>query len=179
MKFFRKALMYKNDLVLIAVMLAFIAVLLTGVTGCKFALTNVGNDELSLLGIKMAAFNLGHYIGKSKTDNDDFAVKEAYAAIKTGQFSNVALFEALQRLKLENGVLAANCTFALQAMGAAFNPSGGLIDASGIPEAAWLAAEGAYTQGLELGRSERKQDKKAVASTMGRSAWLIPYQPAS
>jgi hypothetical protein len=117
---------------------------------------SINKQQAELLGIKMAAFNLGFYVGKSKTDTDDKAIRDGYELAKTGQFSPQSMNDAMLLLKGQNPQVAANCMFALEAMGAMMTADKSIIDLSKIPPEAWTAAEQSYTMGYTAGLAEKK-----------------------
>jgi len=137
------------------VLIAVIGIFAMGVVGCKFALTNVGNDQLSLFGIKQTAMTLGMFVGKSKTEADNVAIEQAYNLAVTGKLSEVEITKALQGLKVDDEYLMLTCVNALAAMGATIGPKGEVIDLSAISPAAWEAAKGSYLAGLMIGKSKR------------------------
>jgi hypothetical protein len=144
----------KTMKVLLMVVLA--AVLALPLAGCKFALTNVGNDQLAMLGIKETALAVGYYVGKSKTPDDEAAVEAGYAMLRNGTMDEAAITQALIKLKVDDPFLAAQALFAIQAMGAITNQEqGAVLDLKGISPEAWEAAKSAYILGLAAGKSKR------------------------
>lgn len=139
-----------NALLCCFLLSAAVVLILSGCSGLQLKL----GDKLPLLGIKQAGLTLGYFVGKSKTDADDIAIKDAYLLIRTGSLPPEAVSEAIVRLKIDNALIAASCFNALEAMGAVVS-GGKIVDLAGIPAEAWAAAEASYTQGIEIGRAER------------------------
>lgn len=122
-------------------------------TGCKF---NITENPAVLTIIEIAGYDLGYYVGKSKTDLDDIAIADAYNLARTGKLTNEQITEAFSKLKIENSVLAGNLRIALKSMGASFDAGGNLMDISGIPVAYWDKAAEGYVIGFEFGKANQK-----------------------
>lgn len=123
--------------------------------GCKTGGT-ITQDEAMLTAIELGGYNLGFYVGKSKTPDDDAAIAQWYAALRSGEVDPVAMAAAFEKLKIENPQLAGSLNIILRRMGATFNAEGGLVDASAIPAAYWDRAAEGYASGYEFGKINKK-----------------------
>jgi hypothetical protein len=138
------------------VILATIGILI----GCKAG--DVVNNNGMLTAIELAGYNLGYYVGKSKTTSDDIAIADAYQLARTGQLSPEQIAEAYGKLKIDNPQLAGSLYIVLKNMGANFNTSGGLVDLSSIPIEYWDSAAAGYEAGFAVGKVNQKSKVKAV-----------------
>lgn len=128
--------------------------------GCK--LGDIAENNGMLTAIELGGFNLGFYVGKSKTTDDDKAIADAYQLARTGNLSPEQLAEAFNKLKLDNPQLAGSLYIILKNMGAGFDAGGGLVDLSGIPVEYWDAAAAGYESGYAIGKVNQKSRVKAV-----------------
>lgn len=135
--------------------------------GCAGTGWNVPAGNQALLGvIEVSGYNLGYYIGHSKTTADD-QIANAYKLARMGTLTPQEVASAIAALKLEDPQLAGSLAIALKRMGAIFDPTtGGLVDISGIPVEYWDTAAEGYVLGYEIGLMGKKAPKKvsAVAS---------------
>ena len=140
-------------------------VLMVGCAGTKWDIP-AGNAAISL-GIKVAAYNLGYYVGKSKTQADDEAVALAYKAAREGVLSPADVSSAIAKFKIENPQLAGTLVLTLSEMGAVFDATGTLVSLSGIPIEYWDRAAEGYVLGYEMGKAGQKAvTKSAVVQYM-------------
>jgi len=132
------------------------------------------NQEVAILtAIELGGYNLGYYVGKSKTDADDIAIADAYALARTGTLTPAQLAEAFSKFKIENAQLAGSLGIILKNMGATFDPAtGGLVSLSGIPVKYWDKAAEGYVLGYEFGKAGQKSINKSAVKTK------MPYVPA-
>jgi hypothetical protein len=115
-----------------------------------------------LTAIELAGYNLGYYVGKSKTTSDDTAIADAYQLARTGQLSPAQIAEAYSRLKIDNPQLAGSLYIVLKNMGAGFDAGGGLVDLSGIPVEYWDTAAVGYEAGYGVGKINQKSKVRSV-----------------
>lgn len=163
--------MIKKLIPLLLISLLFIGCATTG--GSSPAATAEMQKQAILLGIELSAYNLGYYVGKSKTDADDLAIADAYGLARTGTLDPKVVAEAFVKLKIEQPQLAGSLGIVLKRMGATFDPvSGGLVSLSGIPLEYWDVSASGYASGYEIGKMGQKGiSKSAVVKKM-------PYVPA-
>ena len=128
--------------------------LVTLIAGC--AGNQINNDQAMQTTIKLAAFNVGFYVGKSKTVADDQAILAAYDLAITGQLSPAAINQGLVALKIDNPQLAGSAMILLTSMGGTIT-NGQVIDMVGIPPAAWTAAKDSYVMGQQMGLADQKK----------------------
>jgi hypothetical protein len=124
--------------------------------GCAGGSGQVNEGTAILTAIELGGYNLGYYVGKSKTDSDDIAIADAYALARTGTLNPAQVAEAFLKFKVENPQLAGSLMIILKNMGADFALDGGLISLSGIPTAYWDRAAAGYASGYEFGRLDKK-----------------------
>jgi hypothetical protein len=147
----------------------FVCLFLMGfvLTGCAGMQGGVSQDAALLTAIELGGYNLGYYVGKSKTDADDVAIANAYALARTGTLTPAQLAEAFSKFKIENAQLAGSLLIILRNMGATFDAGGGLIGLSGIPVEYWDRAAAGYASGYEFGKMGQKAIKpSAVVAKM-------------
>jgi hypothetical protein len=117
--------------------------------------------------IKVIGYNLGYYVGKSKTTADDEAIAVGYKAAREGTIAPAEIAKALSKLKIENPQLAGSLVIILTEMGAGFDIEGNLVDLSGIPVEYWDKAAEGYALGYELGKIGQKDVAgKAVSAVI-------------
>jgi hypothetical protein len=151
--------------------LTLFGLLLSGCAGSNWNIP-AGNTAMSI-GIKVAAYEAGLYVGKSKTTADDEAIALAYKAAREGTLDPVVVAKMLTDLKINDPRLSGILLIALSEMGATFDTNtGGLISLSGIPVEYWDKAAEGYALGYELG----KAGQKAIAASPVKSA-VIKYMP--
>lgn len=129
-------------------------------TGCK--LGDVASNTALLTTIEVAGYNLGIYVGKSKTDADDLAIANAYKLAREGKLTPEEVAAAFAKLKIENPQLAGSLMIILKNMGAGFDAGGNLINLSGIPVEYWDAAASGYVLGYEFGKAGQKSIKPSA-----------------
>jgi hypothetical protein len=137
--------------------------------GCSGFSGNTQADNAALLtAIELGGYNLGYYVGKSKTDSDDIAIADAYKLARTGSLSPAEVAAAFSKFKIENPQLAGSLMIVLTNMGATTDPTtGGLISLSNIPVEYWDRAARGYASGYEFGRLGQKSTKvSAVVAIM-------------
>lgn len=134
-------------------------------SGCAGSNWNIpaGNTAMSV-GIKVGAYNLGYYVGKSKTDADDIAIANAYKLAREGTLSPAEVAAAFAKLKIENAQLAGSLMIILTEMGATFDAGGNLLNLSGIPIEYWDKAAEGYALGYEFGKIGQKDIKSNVSA---------------
>lgn len=133
--------------------------------GC--AGTQINQNAALLTAIELGGYNLGYYVGKSKTDADDIAIANAYQLARTGTLSPAELAAAFAKFKIENAQLAGSLLIIMRNMGATFDASGGLVSLSGIPVEYWDRAAYGYAAGYEFGKVGQKSFKaSAVVAVM-------------
>src|SRR3989304_1527413 len=132
------------------VLLCLVGFVLTGCAGSGWNIAD-GNMAIGLV-IKMAAYEAGLYIGKSKTTADDEAIAMAYKAAREGKLDPATVAKALADLKINDPKLSGLLLIALTEMGAIFDLNGGLVAVSGIPIEYWDKAAEGYAIGYELGK---------------------------
>jgi hypothetical protein len=143
--------------------LALFGLLLSGCAGSNWNVP-AGNAAMGI-GIKVAAYEAGLYVGKSKTTADDDAIALAYKAAREGTISVADVSKALADLKITNPQLSGLLLITLSEMGAVFNPdTGGLVALSGIPVEYWDKAAEGYVLGFEIGKAGQKDVKPSVSS---------------
>ena len=138
-----------------------IAVMAMGVDKCQ-----INKDTATLTAIELGGYNLGYYIGKSKTDADDIAIADAYKLAREGQLSPEEVAKAFSKLKIENPQLSGSLLIVLKSMGAGFSVDGGLIDLSGIPVEYWDKAAEGYVIGYEFGKAGQKSVKPSAVKAV-------------
>jgi hypothetical protein len=117
----------------------------------------INQNAATLTAIELGGYNLGYYVGKSKTTSDDEAIAAAYKLARTGQLPAAEVAAAFAKFKIENAQLAGSLGIILKNMGASFDPStGNLIDLSGIPVEYWDKAAEGYALGYEFGKAGQK-----------------------
>ena len=134
--------------------LSIIMVMIASVLGCAGG--QISQDAALLTAIELGGYNLGYYVGKSKTDADDIAIADAYALARTGTLTPAQLAEAFSKFKIENAQLAGSLLIILRNMGATFDAGGGLISLSGVPVEYWDRAAAGYASGYEFGKIGQK-----------------------
>jgi hypothetical protein len=138
----------------------FILIMAASLLGCAGG--QVSQDAAILTAIELGGYNLGYYVGKSKTVSDDAAIADAYALARTGTLTPAQLAEAFSKFKVENAQLAGSLLIILRNMGATFAADGGLISLSGIPVEYWDRAAAGYASGYEFGKIGQKDIKKSA-----------------
>ena len=128
---------------------------MTGCSGMKLGGSDAQNTAL-LTAIELGGYNLGYYVGKSKTMDDDQAIADAYALARTGTLSPAQVASAFAKFKIENPQLAGSLLIILRNMGATFATDGGLVTLSGIPVEYWDRAAAGYAAGYEFGLVGKK-----------------------
>ena len=128
-----------------------IAALLTGCAGMT-----VNQDAAILTAIQLGGYNLGYYVGNSKTTADDQAIADAYALARTGTLTPEQMADAFAKFKIDNPQLAGSLFIILTNMGATLSADGGLVSLSGIPVAYWDKAAEGYVAGFEMGKINQK-----------------------
>lgn len=134
--------------------------------GCAGSSLNIpaGNTAI-LTAIELGGYNLGYYVGKSKTDADDIAIADAYKLARTGTLSPQEVAAAFAKLKIENSQLAGSLGIVLKNMGGTFDPTtGALVSLSNVPVEYWDKAAEGYVLGYEFGKIGQKGAKKAVSA---------------
>ena len=132
------------------IMLA-VAALLTGCAGM-----NVNQDTAILTAIELGGYNLGYYVGNSKTTADDQAIADAYALARTGTLTPEQMAAAFAKFKIDNPQLSGSLFIILTNMGATISADGGLVSLSGVPAAYWDKAAKGYVAGFEMGKINQK-----------------------
>lgn len=140
-------------------------------SGCALTGGQVNQNAAIYTAIELGGYNLGYYVGKSKTDVDDIAIADAYKIARTGTLSPTDLAAAFSKFKIENAQLAGSLGIILKNMGATFDPtSGGLVSLSGIPVEYWDKAAEGYVLGYEFGKMGQKSiNKSAVVKFMPKN----------
>ena len=128
-----------------------IAALLTGCAGMT-----VNQDAAILTAIQLGGYNLGYYVGNSKTTADDQAIADAYALARTGTLTPEQMAAAFAKFKIDNPQLAGSLFIILTNMGATLSADGGLVSLSGVPAAYWDKAAEGYVAGFEMGKINQK-----------------------
>lgn len=137
-------------------------VMLIGCNGMQ-----VSQNAAMLTAIELGGYNLGYYVGKSKTDADDIAIANAYQLARTGTLSPAELAAAFAKFKIENAQLAGSLLIVMRNMGASFDTGGGLVSLSGIPVEYWDRAAAGYAAGYEFGKIGQKSIRvSAVVAIM-------------
>jgi len=145
----------------------FILIMAASLLGCTGG--QVSQDAALLTAIELGGYNLGYYVGKSKTTADDVAIADAYALARTGTLTPAQLAEAFSKFKIENAQLAGSLLIILRNMGATFAADGGLVSLSGIPVEYWDRAAAGYASGYEFGKIGQKDIRvSAVKAKMPR-----------
>ena len=116
----------------------------------------VNQDAAILTAIQLGGYNLGYYVGQSKTVADDQAIADAYALARTGTLTPAQMAAAFAKFKIENPQLAGSLFIILSNMGATIDSTGGLVSLSGIPVAYWDKAAEGYVAGFEMGKLNQK-----------------------
>jgi hypothetical protein len=148
--------MKKTALILVA-----LAFLLTGCAGSNWNIP-AGNSAMGI-GVKVAAYEAGLYVGKSKTTADDDAIALAYKAAREGTLDVATVAKALADLKINDPRLSGIVLIVLSEMGATFDPAtGGLVSLSGIPVEYWDKAAEGYALGWEIGKAGQKSIAKSA-----------------
>lgn len=117
---------------------------------------NINQDAAILTAIQLGGYNLGYYVGQSKSTADDQAIADAYAIARTGTLTPEQMAAAFAKFKIENPQLAGSLFIILQNMGATVSADGGLVSLSGIPVAYWDKAAEGYVAGFEMGKMNQK-----------------------
>lgn len=138
-----------------------IAVMAMGVDKCQ-----ISTNTATLTAIELGGYNLGYYIGKSKTDADDIAIADAYKLARTGQLTPEQVAEAFKKLKIENPQLSGSLLIVLKSMGAGFDTGGGLVSLSGIPVEYWDKAAEGYVTGYEFGKMGQKTARVSAVKAL-------------
>jgi hypothetical protein len=123
----------------------------------------VNQDTAILTAIQLGGYNLGYYVGQSKTTADDQAIADAYALARTGTLTPAQMAAAFAKFKIENPQLAGSLFIILTNMGATINSDGGLVSLSGIPVMYWDKAAEGYVAGFEMGKLNQKAVSKVSA----------------
>ena len=145
--------------------LSIVVLLLAGCAGSNWNIP-AGNTAL-LTAIELAGYNLGYYVGKSKTDTDDIAIADAYKLARTGTLSPAEVAVALSKFKLENPQLAGSLMIVLSSMGATTEPNTGvLIGLDKIPVEYWDSAARGYVMGFDLGKLGQKAVKRSAVAAV-------------
>lgn len=127
------------------------------ITGCANFKPSAGSEQATLGLIELAAYELGFYIGKSKTDTDDKAIADAYALARTGTLSPEQVASAFNKLKIDRPELTGGLMIVLKRMGAAFAPGTmDLVSLSGVPVLYWDTAADGYMTGYSFGKMNQK-----------------------
>ena len=128
----------------------------------------VNQDTAILTAIQLGGYNLGYYVGQSKTVADDQAIADAYALARTGTLTPAQMAAAFAKFKIDNPQLAGSLFIILSNMGATIDSTGGLVSLSGIPVAYWDKAAEGYVAGFEMGKLNQKAigAVSAVKATM-------------
>jgi hypothetical protein len=127
---------------------------------CKIG--DVVQNNGMITAIELGGYNLGFYVGKSKTPDDDKAIADAYQIARTGQLTPEQMAEAFSKLKLDNPQLAGSLYIVVKNMGGTFDTGGNLISLSGIPVEYWDAAATGYEAGYSMGKVNQKSRVKAI-----------------
>jgi hypothetical protein len=144
------------------VLASVVILFLFGCTG-----TQINQNAAMLTAIELGGYNLGYYVGKSKTDADDIAIANAYQLARTGTLSPAELAAAFAKFKIENAQLAGSLLIVMRNMGASFGTDGGLVSLSGIPVEYWDRAAAGYAAGYEFGKVGQKSVRvSAVVAIM-------------
>ncbi len=138
-----------------------IAVMSMGIDKCQ-----INTNTATLTAIELGGYNLGYYIGKSKTDADDIAIADAYKLAREGQLSPEEVAKAFAKLKIENPQLSGSLLIVLKSMGADFGVDGGLISLSNIPVEYWDKAAEGYVVGYEFGKAGQKSVKPSAVKAV-------------
>jgi len=146
---------------LVAIMLSLFLI-----AGCASTPGSVQEAGISAA-IELAGYNLGYYVGKSKSPDDDRAIADAYTLARTGNLPPAELAAAFSKFKIENAQLAGSLQIVLKRMGASFTPDGTLESLSGIPKIYWDTAAEGYISGYEFGKLGQKAMPSAV-----KAVWL-------
>jgi hypothetical protein len=128
--------------------------------GCKMG--DVVQNNGMLTAIELGGYNLGFYVGKSKTPDDDKAIADAYQLARTGQLTPAQMAEAFNKLKIDNPQLAGSLYIIVKNMGGTFDAQGNLVDLSSIPVEYWDAAAAGYEAGYSMGKVNQKSRVKAI-----------------
>ena len=139
-----------------------IAGLLTGCSGMQISGSDAQNMAM-LTAIQLGGYNLGYYVGQSKTPSDDQAIADAYALARTGTLTPAQVAQAFSAFKIQNPQLAGSLMIVLQNMGATVGVDGGPIALSGIPVIYWDKAAEGYASGYEFGKMNQKDMNKISA----------------
>ena len=128
----------------------------------------VNQDAAILTAIQLGGYNLGYYVGQSRTTADDQAIADAYALARTGTLTPEQMAAAFAKFKIDNPQLAGSLFIILSNMGATIDSTGGLVSLSGIPVAYWDKAAEGYVAGFEMGKLNQKAigAVSAVKATM-------------
>jgi hypothetical protein len=117
---------------------------------CTGNLQNLMQNQGMKTAIELGGYNLGYYVGKSKTPADDIAIADAYKLAMGQQLTPAEIAQAFNQLKIDNPQLAGSLVIILKNMGATFDqPGGNLIGLTGIPTEYWTAAKNGYVLGYE------------------------------
>ena len=123
----------------------------------------VNQDAAILTAIQLGGYNLGYYVGQSRTTADDQAIADAYTLARTGTLTPEQMAAAFAKFKIDNPQLAGSLFIILSNMGATVNSTGGLVSLSGIPVAYWDKAAEGYVAGFEMGKLNQKAVSKVSA----------------
>lgn len=148
--------------------LAVLCLVSFGLMGCAGSNWNIpaGNTAL-LTSIELGGYNLGYYVGKSKTDADDIAIADAYKLARTGTLSPAEVAAAFAKFKIENAQLAGSLMIILTNMGATVDPAtGSLIGLDKIPVEYWDRAAQGYVMGYEFGKAGQKSIKPSAVKAV-------------
>jgi hypothetical protein len=153
--------------------ISMILILLMGLAGCSGTGFQITNEQAMLTAIELGGYNLGYFVGASKSPADDQAIADAYALARTGTLNPEQVAFAFVTLKAQNPQLTGSLMIILTNMGAGFGPDNNLISLSGIPVAYWDRAAQGYTMGYQMGLTNKKAPVKPSAVKA-----KIPYVPA-
>lgn len=139
-----------------------VAAFLSGCSGMQ-----LNSNVATLTGIELGGYNLGYYVGKSKTDADDIAIADAYKLARTGTLSPAEVAAAFAKFKIENPQLAGSLMIILTNMGATVDPgTGGLVSLSGVPVEYWDRAARGYASGYEFGKMGQKAARVSAVKAL-------------
>lgn len=129
----------------------FLMVWCLGIERCQ-----INENDAMLTAVELGAYNVGYYVGKSRTEADDLAIANAYKLAREGRLPPEQVGQSMAALKLDNPQLAGSVLILLKNMGAAFTADGGLVSVSGIPIDYWDRAADGYVAGYALGKLGQK-----------------------
>lgn len=139
--------MKRKNMMLLAIVV--LLPMIFGVSKCQ-----ITSDQGVEAAVRLSAYNLGYYVGKSKTTSDDQAIKDAYILAREGRLDPATVTSALVKLKMDNPQLAGNAVIVLGMMGASIQ-NGAVTSLVDIRPELWNAARDAYATGQLLGSSEQ------------------------